>query len=75
MGSKVPVPVPGLCCHCAHVRVTGNRRGSRFRLCEMAKTDSRFQRYPLLPVLHCLGFERAGPDPWAGYDSSEEEDA
>ena len=58
----------GLCGTCRHRRVTGNRRGSRFTLCELSKEDARFPRYPPLPVLRCRGYEEAGPDPWAGYE-------
>ncbi len=31
-------------------------RGSTFWLCGLAAVDSRFARYPPLPVLHCSGF-------------------
>ena len=57
----------GLCADCAHHRITGNRRGSRFYLCERSKEDARFPRYPPLPVLECSGYEPGGPDPWADY--------
>lgn len=46
----------GLCATCAHARVIENDRGSRFYLCELAKTDSRFPRYPRLPVIACAGW-------------------
>jgi hypothetical protein len=49
----------GLCATCAHARVIENDRGSRFYLCELAKTDPRFARYPRLPVVACPGWERA----------------
>jgi hypothetical protein len=58
----------GLCDSCVHHRVIENRRGSRFHLCERARTDARFARYPPIPVLRCLGYEpvpvggQAGPD-------------
>ena len=63
----------GLCGTCAHHRVTGNRRGSRFFLCELAATDSRFRRYPPLPMIRCPGYEPAEPDPWSGYEDDPEE--
>jgi hypothetical protein len=51
----------GLCATCAHARVISNDRGSRFFLCELARTDPRFARYPRLPVLACVGWERSAP--------------
>ena len=59
-------PRVGLCSRCVHVRVTGNRRGSRFYLCGRATSDARFRKYPPLPVLRCPGFEVGPPDPWEG---------
>ena len=47
----------GLCAACRHVRITGNARGSRFYLCQLAESDSRFVKYPRLPVRQCPGFE------------------
>jgi hypothetical protein len=32
-------------------------RGSRFILCERSRIDSRYPRYPMLPVLRCAGFD------------------
>ena len=51
----------GLCASCAHARVIGNDRGSRFYLCELAQSDARFPRYPPLPVVACAGWARARP--------------
>lgn len=53
----------GLCAACAHARVVESRRGSHFWLCERARTDPRFARYPPLPVLDCRGFEPAADTP------------
>lgn len=61
----------GLCSVCRHHRVTGNRRGSRFYLCELAKTDARFRRYPPLPMMKCPGFEQGEPDPWADHEADD----
>ena len=47
----------GLCATCAHARIIENDRGSRFYLCELAKIDPRFARYPRLPVLACSGWQ------------------
>ena len=59
-------PVNGLCDHCAHQRVVRNTRGSSFSLCERARADDRFPKYPRVPVLRCPGFERRGADAPAG---------
>jgi len=39
-------------------------RGSRFYLCRLAETDTRFVKYPTLAVLRCDGYmpdKRVGP--------------
>jgi hypothetical protein len=51
----------GLCATCHWVRIVTNRRGSVFYRCLRADTDPRFLRYPPLPVLSCLGYERRVP--------------
>ena len=71
---QVPDHPAGLCSVCRHHRVTGNRRGSRFYLCERSKTDERFRRYPPLPMIRCPGFEEASPSAWADYEDQAEED-
>ncbi len=71
---EVPDHPAGLCILCAHHRVTGNRRGSRFYLCERSKTDPSFRRYPPLPMIRCPGFERGPPDPWSDFADESEED-
>jgi hypothetical protein len=52
-------PIAGLCDTCAFARVVESSRGSRFVLCRRSETDSRFPKYPALPVLACGGYERA----------------
>jgi hypothetical protein len=47
----------GLCATCAHARVIESDRGSRFYMCERARTDTRFPRYPPLPVAACIGYD------------------
>jgi len=47
----------GLCATCRHARRLANDRGSQFVLCERAKTDPRYPRYPPLPVRRCPGHE------------------
>jgi hypothetical protein len=49
----------GLCQSCQHAVVIANDRGSVFYLCERSKTDPRFPRYPPLPVLECLGYDKS----------------
>ena len=48
----------GLCATCKHVRVVRSDRGSVFYQCLLAATDSRFAKYPRLPVLRCSGYEK-----------------
>jgi hypothetical protein len=54
---------PGLCAKCAHVKVVSSARGSAFYLCERAKSDPRYAKYPRLPVLRCAGFESPSQRP------------
>jgi hypothetical protein len=60
----------GLCWHCRWQRATTNRRGSTFYRCLRADSDSRFTRYPPLPVVACPGYEEATPadGPGSGSD-------
>jgi len=48
----------GLCATCKHMRRITSDRGSVFYLCELAKVDARFPKYPRLPVVECEGYER-----------------
>ncbi len=48
----------GLCSQCQHARLVESNKGSTFLLCELSKTDSRFAKYPRLPVLSCSGYQR-----------------
>ena len=51
----------GLCARCRHAsRVPTSR--SLFWLCRLSGTDSRFERYPRLPVLECPGHEPGEPE-------------
>jgi hypothetical protein len=65
----------GLCVTCLHHRVTGNRAGSRFYLCQRHKNDRRYPKYPPLPVIKCAGFEGGGEDPWERFARESEEEA
>lgn len=56
-GSHAASPYGGLCAKCRHRRVIRSERGSVFVLCQRAKDDPRFPRYPPQPVARCSGFE------------------
>jgi hypothetical protein len=47
----------GLCLDCEHARRIESDRGATFYLCELAKVDPSFRKYPALPVLVCRGFK------------------
>ena len=49
----------GLCADCRHVRRVRSARGAVFLLCQRARDDPRYARYPPLPVLRCPGHEPA----------------
>jgi hypothetical protein len=49
----------GLCVACVHARSVTSGRGSTFWLCGRSAEDPRFPKYPRLPVVRCVGFERA----------------
>jgi hypothetical protein len=55
----------GLCPACVHARVVTSAKGAAFVLCGLSRTDERFAKYPRLPVLACVGFERPGEPPAA----------
>lgn len=55
----------GLCRTCVHAALVRTRR-SVFWRCGLSDTDTRFERYPRLPVLQCSGWSPrgdAGPAP------------
>jgi hypothetical protein len=47
----------GLCASCLHARVLRSDRGAVFYQCRLAENDSRYPRYPRLPMLACPGFQ------------------
>jgi hypothetical protein len=51
----------GLCAHCVHPKLNLTRRGPAYLRCLRAEWDDRLPRYPRLPVLGCVGFERRDP--------------
>jgi len=46
-----------LCESCLHLREVISGRGSRFLLCLLSQTDSRFPKYPPQPVVRCSGYQ------------------
>ncbi|MDQ3728386.1 MAG: hypothetical protein M3355_02240 [Actinomycetota bacterium] len=50
-------PPAGLCETCAHQRLIRNTRGSEFSMCDRARSEPEFPRYPPLPVMACRGYE------------------
>ena len=59
----------GLCTYCLNVKVMRSDRGSEFYLCLLSFTDSRFPKYPALPVLKCEGYVQK-PPPDSAEDSA-----
>jgi hypothetical protein len=49
-------PNPGLCQNCRHARRVESDRAALFFMCELSFEDSRFAKYPRLPVLDCSGY-------------------
>ena len=47
----------GLCPSCSHAKEMRNDRGSVFLFCKLSQTDTRYPKYPRLPVLRCEGYE------------------
>lgn len=48
----------GLCASCKHARTIESAKGSEFWLCRLSETDTRFAKYPRLPVQRCAGYAR-----------------
>jgi hypothetical protein len=46
----------GLCGACQHAVIRPTRRGTVYLRCALAATDSRFAKYPPLPVRQCVGY-------------------
>jgi hypothetical protein len=49
---KIPA---GLCASCLHARTVESSRGATFLRCQLSSVDTRFPRYPTLPVTQCDG--------------------
>lgn len=50
----------GLCATCRHARRIDTCRGPVYWMCRRSETESKFVKYPRLPVSACPGFE-TGP--------------
>lgn len=46
-----------MCGDCRHSRRVDTSKGSTFWLCNRSATDSRYPKYPRLPLRHCPGYE------------------
>jgi hypothetical protein len=57
----MPTGTAGLCATCEHLRVLASKT-SVFVRCGLAETDSRFPKYPPLPVRACEGYRPAPED-------------
>jgi len=53
---KQRVTDPGLCRNCANARRIESDRKSVFIMCNLSFEDSRFPKYPRLPVITCSGY-------------------
>jgi hypothetical protein len=58
---QLPQSPSGLCGDCRHARLIESAKGSHFLLCQLSQSDSRFPKYPPLPVLTCAGYVHAAP--------------
>jgi hypothetical protein len=56
-GTSSPRSKAGLCARCRFAALQTSARGSGFLRCSRSDDDSRFPRYPPLPVTSCPGFE------------------
>jgi len=48
----------GLCAAWGRAREVTSAKGASCVLCGLSRTDERFAKYPRLPVLACVGFEK-----------------
>jgi len=49
-------PAVGLCGDCLHARRVRSSRDAVFYQCEYSQIDSRFPKYPRLPMLACTAY-------------------
>jgi putative YjhG/YagF family dehydratase len=70
---------PGLCAGCLYRREVRSDKGAVFTLCRRGLNDSRYPKYPRIPVLRCAGFDpipynRVFPMPSFSFDQIVESD-
>jgi len=51
----------GLCGSCRNVRIIRGDKRNIYYLCRLSAKDSRYAKYPALPVTDCAGFVRREP--------------
>jgi hypothetical protein len=57
-----PMAIPiGLCLDCSHAKIICSDRGAVFYRCQLSDKDSRFPRYPRLPVETRAGYQQSEP--------------
>ncbi|MFQ5551549.1 MAG: hypothetical protein ACE5FJ_09975 [Gemmatimonadales bacterium] len=52
----------GLCGRCLYTRRVQGARDSVFWLCRRSESDTRFPKYPVIPVIQCEGYEPESED-------------
>lgn len=52
---------PGLCGACLHAKRIRSDRNSLFYRCLLSAENPAFVKYPRLPVLSCLGWQKGKP--------------
>jgi len=58
MHPPIDVKMPrGLCTDCVYARLIESSKGSVFVRCDLSFVDTRFTRYPTLPVRACDGYQ------------------
>ena len=57
---------PSLCVSCERVRKVVTPKGSTFLLCEHARVDRRYPKYPPQPVRSCEAFRPSAANPEVG---------
>lgn len=63
MSNVAPIsPPPGQCESCSYAHIIISGKGSQFFYCTRAEIDTRYPKYPRLPVVECPGYKaRSSP--------------
>lgn len=61
MSEKIDAGV-GLCASCRFAEVIVSSKQSKFYRCRLSDVDRSFRRYPVLPVVACVGYRHAEGD-------------